>query len=120
MKNWRETLKRAVVPGVVGGALASATAARLGRKESGSAIAAINATSHVLWGDCAATVERPTLRHTAPGYFINSAAAFFWAVVFEKLFGSAIDRRGAPRRCSAPPRWRVSLMSPTTRLCRGG
>lgn len=96
MKSWREALKSAWVPGMLGGALVSATAAGRGREESGSAIAAINATSHVMWGDGAAAVERATLKHTAPGYLINSGAAFFWAVVFEKLFGGLIDRRGAP------------------------
>ncbi|MFL6650157.1 MAG: hypothetical protein ACJ8J7_02600 [Sulfurifustaceae bacterium] len=96
MKSWREALKSAVVPGIVGGAVTSVTAARRARKESGSAVAAINATSHVVWGDDAAKVEQATLKHTGPGYLINSAAAFFWAVVFEKLFGAAVDRRGAP------------------------
>ena len=67
----------------------------MGRRDSGSAVAPINASSHVLWGDEAASVEKVTLKHTLPGAAINLGAAFWWAVVFRKLFGQSVDHRGA-------------------------
>ena len=50
----------------------AAVAAR-GRQETASAIAPINASSHALWGEQAAEVERITL----PGLLTNVAGAFW-------------------------------------------
>lgn len=96
MKSWGQAVKDAVIPGAVAGAATSLAAAACGRADTGSAIAPISATSHVVWGDRAASVETPTLRHTLTGYLINSAAALFWAAVMQKLFGDAVRRRGLP------------------------
>lgn len=94
MKNWQEAAKDSVIPGILAGAVTGLAAAILGRRDTGSAMAAINAPSHVLWGDQAAAVEHATLRHTIPGYLINTAAAMFWSGVFEKFFGHLVPRRG--------------------------
>lgn len=96
MKGWQQSVKDAIIPGLIAGATTSLTAAARGRADSGSAIAPINATSHVFWGDRAAAVREPTLRHTLTGYLINSGAAVFWAAVLEKLFGETVERRGLP------------------------
>src|SRR5437762_3543586 len=103
MKNWQEAVKSAIVPGVVAGAVTSAAASFRGRRETGSAIAPVNATSHVLWGDRAARVERPTLRHTAVGYLINTGAAVFWATIMEKIFvARSIGAARRPRSAQPP------------------
>lgn len=96
MKRWREAVERALVPGLIAGASTSSVAALRGRHDSGSALASINATSHVLWGEGAARIKKPTLAHTVPGYLTNTAAAIFWTTVFEKLCGDLVDQRGAP------------------------
>lgn len=62
-----------------------AVAAR-GRRR-GSALAPVNATSHVLWGDAAADETRFTGRHTVPGVLINAGACAFWAAIYEWAFG---------------------------------
>lgn len=95
MKTWQQAAKDAVIPGLLAGAATSATAAVRGKRDGDSGVASINATSHVLWGDRAAAVEEPTVKHTLPGVLINSAAAIFWTFVFQKLFGAAVKKRGA-------------------------
>jgi len=75
-----------------GGGLAAltttATVAGCGKVETGSAAAPINAISHIVWGDRAARVNRPTLKYTLVGILLNSAAVTMWAAVFAALFGS--------------------------------
>ena len=51
--------------------------------EGKAAIRPINATSHWLNGDSAASYEGLDAVHTAVGYSTNHAASVFWAVVFE-------------------------------------
>lgn len=95
MKNWQQAVSEGIWPGVLAGATTAVVAAWRGRADTGSALAPINAPSHVLWGERAAAVRKATWRHTALGYLINTAAGVFWAAVLEKLFGRAIARRGA-------------------------
>jgi hypothetical protein len=45
---------RSLLSGTVAGLAVAATAAAFGRRATGSAVAPINATSHVIWGDYAA------------------------------------------------------------------
>lgn len=95
MQGWQQTIKRGAISGAIAGIATSGAAALRGRAETGSGIAAINATSHVLWGNRAARVQKFSARHSMIGFAINFAAAGFWALIFEKLFGKAVDRRGA-------------------------
>jgi hypothetical protein len=96
MKTWQRAVRDAVIPGVLAGLATALAAAERGRADSGSAIAPVNAVSHFLWGDRAAGVREPTLRHTGTGLVVNTAAAGMWATVFQKLFGEAVDRHGVP------------------------
>jgi hypothetical protein len=96
MKNWQQAMRDSKVPGALAGAASLAAVAIRGRRDSGSALAPVNASSHVFWGEEAGRVEAVTARHTLPGLLINTGAGFFWALVFQKLFGAAADRRGAP------------------------
>ena len=96
MKSWTEAARDSIGPGLISGAAVSAAAAWRGQADTGSAVAPLNATSHVIWGGRAAQVERATLRHTGVGVAVSVLSAVFWAAVFEKLFGRAIERRGAP------------------------
>lgn len=93
--HWAQNSRHSLIPGTLAALAVFAAITLAGRRDSGSAIAPINATSHVIWGDRAAAVERPTLRHTLPGVLINLGSSMWWALVFRKLFGRAVDHRGA-------------------------
>lgn len=94
MSSWRQALRDGVVSGSAASVASTAALALCGRLEDGHAAAPTNATSHWLWGDGAARISRPTLRHTAVGYTIHHAASVFWATLYEKWFGEA-PLRGA-------------------------
>ena len=88
----RGRLGRAIATGSLAGLATSATLAVLGAREAGSAVAPINATSHVLWGDEAATADAVDVKHTLPGLLINVGAGVFWALARE-LLADRLPRR---------------------------
>lgn len=96
--NLRARTNPATLPALLAAATTTAAVAALGRRDTGSALAPLNATSHVLWGPRAAAVERVTLNHTLPGVLINAGAAGFWALMMRGLFGG---RRWAQSRSGA-------------------
>ena len=77
---------------VVATAATSATSSWLSFRETGHAAAALNATSHIVWGDAAARQDKADLRHTLVGAAINAAAMVSWASVQQLFFPRA---RGA-------------------------
>jgi hypothetical protein len=92
MKTWRHAIHDAAITGSLAGVATAACAAICGKLESGSALAPLNAVSHVLWGSRAANVETATLTETVPGLAINEGASLFWATCYEKGFGELADR----------------------------
>jgi len=94
--SWREALGHAVQSGAVAGLATFATVALAGRRDSGSAVAPLNATSHIVWGESAGRVEHVDAKHTAVGTALHAGACVFWAAFFEKWFGRAA-RRGDVR-----------------------
>ena len=97
---WSRTLQRAAISGTVASLLSTLTLAVLGRREAGSAPAPINAVSHWYWGERAARQDRLSLQYTLPGYLTHHAAAIFWALFFERLFGRRTQRAGNRLRFS--------------------
>jgi hypothetical protein len=79
----RDIAARAIGSGAFAGLAAIVALALCGRRETQSAVAPINATSHVLWGDEAGAASAVDLAHTVPGLVINTGAAIFWAFVHE-------------------------------------
>jgi hypothetical protein len=79
----RGLIARAMASGSFAGLATTAAVALCGAREVGSAAAPINATSHVLWGDEAGTVDVIDVKHTVPGLLINTGAGVFWALVYE-------------------------------------
>lgn len=79
----RDMLARAAAAGSFAGLVTTATVAVAGARETGSAAAPINATSHVLWGDEAGRTDAVDVKHTLPGVLINVGAGVFWALVHE-------------------------------------
>ncbi len=96
MKSWQQAARDSLVPGVIAGLATCATVAARGLRDSGSAMAPINASGHVVWGDRAAMVEGVSPVHTPPALAINMGAATWWAFVFQKLFGATVNRHGWP------------------------
>jgi hypothetical protein len=85
-------LRDALVTGSIACVATLAAAALLGARERGSAVAPINATSHILWGEEAAQARKPDLKHTVPGVALNEGACVFWAAFYEKAFGHRAER----------------------------
>lgn len=85
-------LRDALVTGSIACVATLAAAALCGAARKGNAVAPINATSHVLWGDEAGRALRPDLKHTVPGVAINEGASVFWAAIYEQAFGRRVDR----------------------------
>lgn len=90
--HWNEAVRRATRSGAIAAATTSACVAWAGARDSGNAIAPINATSHIAWGPSAATVGSVDARHTLVGAALNVGACIFWATFYEKWFGRAAAR----------------------------
>jgi hypothetical protein len=90
--SWQRVARAAVVSGLVTGAATAATVAFRGSRDSASAVAPINATSHVAWGDDATQEENADVAQPALGAAIHTGAGVFWASVYEKLFGRHAER----------------------------
>ena len=95
MGGWSETFRRALVSGSYASVTSSVALAALARSEGAGALQPVNATSHWLNGETAASFRKLDLRHTAFGYATHHAATVFWAVFFE---------RGLARRRVVTPR----------------
>lgn len=86
-------LRRALVRGT-GAAIASTLAlVACSRRETGSALAGINAVSHWAFGDADAKRDGFSARHTIVGAATQHAASVFWAAVMERLL---VTRRRSP------------------------
>jgi hypothetical protein len=86
-------LRDALITGSIACVATLAAAALLGKRERGSAVAPINATSHILWGEeDAARARVPDIKHTVPGVALNEGACVFWAAFYEKAFGHRAER----------------------------
>jgi hypothetical protein len=87
---------RAIVSGTVAAAATTLTAALAGRRVTGSYVAPINASSHVLWGEAPARKNTPSLKYTGTGPLLNHGASVFWAIFYELLPGKARLTPGGP------------------------
>ncbi|HEX2138626.1 MAG TPA: hypothetical protein VHG33_02830 [Woeseiaceae bacterium] len=93
-RTWGDTLQNALVAGSIVCVATAAAAALRGRVDSGSAVAPINATSHVVYGPEAGDVEVADLKHTMLGLAINAGASVFWATLYERMFARTGNRGG--------------------------
>lgn len=90
--DWSDTFHDALVAGSLVCVATVVAAALRGLADSGSAVAPINATSHMIYGPEAGEVEVPDVKHTALGFALNAGACVFWAAIYERLFGRTADR----------------------------
>lgn len=72
----------------------------IGRRDTGHGAAPLNATSHIVWGDEAATHDAFDVQHTVVGAALNASAMLAWAAVQEALLGRWA-RRGSVLRAAA-------------------
>jgi hypothetical protein len=84
-------LEAAIVSGAVVCVVTAAVAAVAGARSSGSAVAPINAISHVVHGSGAARVRTIDSAHTGLGLAINFGASAFWAGIYEAAFGRGAE-----------------------------
>jgi hypothetical protein len=95
MITWKDAAARAAYSGTSAALLSAAVLAFRGKRETGSAAAALNGPSQWIWGPRAADKRGASVRHTLLGYGIHHFAAFGWALLFEKHIASRVERRGA-------------------------
>lgn len=87
-------LRNLIWSGGAAAVLSAATAAALSRVENGRADTAINAVSHIAWGGHPPSPPGPQARNFIVGAALHTGASFFWAAVFEGVFGRWSRRRG--------------------------
>lgn len=94
---WDAAVRKAAVSGAIAAGATTAGVAIAGARDSGNAVAPINATSHIVWGESASHVGNVDVRHTLLGLALNAGACVFWATFYERWFGRAADRGDAGR-----------------------
>jgi len=87
-----DILNRALVSGTIAAAAVTLVASLAARRATGSSAAALNATSHFLWGERAGRENAYSAKYTGAGFIANYGASVFWALFYEAL------GKGKPRR----------------------
>ncbi|MBA3625781.1 MAG: hypothetical protein H0W48_15315 [Methylibium sp.] len=85
MKTWQDAAADARFSGGAAAAGSLAMLALCGSRSIGSATAAINAPSHIVWGDVALRKNGPSVRYTLPGLALHVGSSLFWGVLYEKF-----------------------------------
>ncbi len=75
-------LREVLWSGTTAAIASTAAAAVAARMEGQAAVAPINAVSHVLWGDAAASHDEVSGRYTLTGLATNHGACLFWAACY--------------------------------------
>ena len=78
-------IRRALLSGTLAAGAVTLAASFAARRATGSAAAALNATSHFLWGERAGRQDDYSLKYTATGLAANYGASVFWALFYELL-----------------------------------
>ena len=78
-------IRGALVSGTLAALAVTLAASFAARRATGSAAAALNATSHFLWGEGAGRQDDYSLKYTATGFAANYGASVFWALCYELL-----------------------------------
>ncbi|HWI78836.1 MAG TPA: hypothetical protein VNS31_06535 [Ramlibacter sp.] len=97
MSYWKTAVREGAITGTIAGLFSTAVLAVAGRRESGSAVAPINAVSHWLWGDESLHAQEASLRHTLTGYVTNHLAAIFWAMLYSRAYGHREEAKRLPQ-----------------------
>jgi hypothetical protein len=92
-------ISRTLLTSAVTSAATTAALFLLSSKDTGHPAAALNATSHILWGDQAAKHDDLDVRHTLVGGLLNAGAMGFWSAV-QALFPEPRSAFGALRNAT--------------------
>ena len=87
-------IKHLLWTGTAAVVLSMSTAAARSRIENRRADTAFNAQSHIVWGGHPPAQAGPNRRNTLVGATLHIGAGFFWAAVFETVFGRWSRRSG--------------------------
>ena len=79
------TAQRAIKDGLLAAALSGGTMAVGSKKDSGSAVAAVNAPAHWVHGEESIRREDVSAKHTLLGAAVHTASAMLWAGLYETL-----------------------------------
>ena len=85
--DWKNSLREGVVSGTLAGLFSAVVLLVTGKRETGSAVAPVNAESHWLWGDESLREDRPTWRHTLTGIVTHQLSTVFWATLYALVRG---------------------------------
>lgn len=80
-----QAASRALVSGTLAAVAVTLAASFATRRAAGSSAAALNATSHFLWGERAARQDDYSVKYTGVGFAANHGASIFWALLYEML-----------------------------------
>lgn len=111
---------RTLAAGGAAGLLSAAALAWRGRRDAHSAVAPLNATSHIVWGEEALHADRPTLRHTLTGSLLHAGSALMWGLLFDRLLHRLRPRGRRRPWCAVRSRPRPPRRWSTCCCCRGG
>jgi len=78
-------LQQALLSGTLAAAAVTLAASFAARRATRSSAAALNATSHIVWGERAARQDACSLKYTATGFLANYGASVFWGLFYEAL-----------------------------------
>lgn len=81
MQTTSNPISRTLLASAVTSAATTAALCLLSRQDTGHPAAALNATSHILWGDKAAKKNEWDIRHTLAGGLLNAGAMGLWSLV---------------------------------------
>jgi hypothetical protein len=87
MRTWTDVAEDSLRTGTIAGVATTIAIAACGQAEERNAVAPLNAISHILWGDRAASQDDVSAEYTLTGLALNGAAVISWAALFEMLFG---------------------------------
>lgn len=88
-----DLINRTLISGTISGIATALTATAAAKRDTGSYPAALNATSHIVWGDDAARQNDASLKYTATGFLLNHASTVFWASIYEHWFAPQPSQR---------------------------
>jgi hypothetical protein len=97
MSRWTEALREGLLAGTAGSILSTLALAAMGRRETGSLAAPINATSHWLWGEESLHEDAPTWKHTLTGALTQHAASVLWAMLYSAVYGHRPEAKRWPQ-----------------------
>jgi hypothetical protein len=93
---WTQALREGAVAGTVASVLSTVALAIVGKRETGSMAAPVNAASHWLWGDESLREDGTTWRHTLTGALTQHAASVFWATLYSAIVGHRPEAKELP------------------------